>query len=70
MSIRKTGIDFRSESGKTVNGKVIKRYEKTLVFSDKESESYVAGLAILGVMYLQIVVAYYNEALYLRAKKY
>jgi len=41
------------ESGKTANGKVIKRYEKTLVFSDKESENYVAGLAILGVMYLQ-----------------
>ena len=58
------------ESGQPINEKVIKRYEKALEFSDRESENYVAELAMLGMMYLQNAVAYDNKDLYLRAKEY
>ncbi|BBG23711.1 hypothetical protein IC006_1001 [Sulfuracidifex tepidarius] len=57
------------ESGQPIDEKVIKRYEKALAFSDKESENYVAELAMLGMMYLQNAVAYDNKDLYLRAKE-
>jgi len=58
------------ESGQPIDEKVIKRYEKALEFSDRESENYVAELAMLGAMYLQNAVAYDNKDLYLRAKEY
>ena len=58
------------ESEQPIDEKVIKRYEKALEFSDKESENFVAKLAILGMMYLQNAVAYDNKDLYLRAKEY
>ena len=59
------------ESGQPIDEKVIKRYEKALEFSDRESsENYVAELAMLGMMYLQNAVAYDNKDLYLRAKEY
>ncbi|BDB97408.1 hypothetical protein [Saccharolobus caldissimus] len=58
------------ESGQPIDEKVIKRYEKALEFSDKESENYIAELAMLGMMYLQNAVAYDNKDLYLRAKEY
>jgi hypothetical protein len=58
------------ESGQPIDEKVIKRYEKALEFSDRESENYVAELATLGMMYLQNAVAYDNKDLYLRAKEY
>jgi len=58
------------ESEQPINEKVIKRYEKALEFSDRESENYVAELAMLGMMYLQNAVAYDNKDLYLRAKEY
>ena len=51
------------ESEQPINEKVIKRYEKALEFSDRESENYVAGLAMLGMMYLQNAVAYDNKDL-------
>jgi len=51
------------ESGEPIDEKVIKRYEKALEFSDRESENYVAGLAMLGMMYLQNAVAYDNKDL-------
>ncbi|MFP3346364.1 MAG: hypothetical protein RXR17_02830 [Sulfolobaceae archaeon] len=58
------------ESGQPIDEKVIKRHEKALEFSDRESENYVAELAMLGMMYLQNAVAYDNKDLYLRAKEY
>ncbi|WP_048052809.1 hypothetical protein [Saccharolobus islandicus] len=65
-----TKYTISPESGQPIDEKVIKRYEKALEFSDKESENYVAELAKLGMMYLQNAVAYDNKDLYLRAKEY
>ncbi|BCU71275.1 hypothetical protein KN1_25720 [Stygiolobus caldivivus] len=66
----RTKYTLSPESGQPIDEKVIKRYEKALAFSDKESENYIAELAILGMMYLQNAVAYNNKDLYLRAKDY
>jgi hypothetical protein len=58
------------ESEQPIDEKVIKRLEKALKFSDRESENHVAELAMLGMMYLQNAVAYDNKDLYLRAKEH
>ncbi len=49
----KTKYILSPESGQPIDEKLIKRYERALKFSDKESENYVAQLAMLGMMYLQ-----------------
>ncbi len=56
--------------GQPINEELIRRYEDALRFSDKNSENYVAELAMLGFMYLQNAIAYGNKDLYLRARDY
>ena len=57
-------------SGQPVDEELIKRHENALRFADENSEGYVAGLAMLGFMYLQNAIAYGNKDLYLRARDY
>ncbi|GAB6944039.1 hypothetical protein JCM14467A_08210 [Vulcanisaeta sp. JCM 14467] len=57
-------------SGRPVDEELIRRHEDTLRFTDENSEGYVAGLAMLGFMYLQNAIAYGNKDLYLRARDY
>ena len=57
-------------SGRPVDEELIRRHEDALRFANRNSEGYVAGLAMLGFMYLQNAIAYSDRGLYLRAKDY
>ena len=57
-------------SDRPVDEELIRRHENALRFADENSEGYVAGLAMLGFMYLQNAIAYGNKDLYLRARDY
>jgi hypothetical protein len=46
------------ESGQPIDEKVIKRHEKALEFSDRESENYVAELVLASFSLFQEVLSH------------
>ena len=68
--ILEQGIFIVPGSGRPIDEELIRRHEDALNFADSNSEGYVAGLVVLGFMYLQNAVTYGNRDLYLKAGDY